>query len=105
MGCEDGASFRSIKSRVRVVVAICVGVGGVRIVRAYIRPGFKCCTSELAPLSPLCGPRQVLVGDFSAHNPEWGSECIHQQGVDVAYIASTYELEVLNSGECTFRTT
>ena len=73
----------------------------VTICNLYISPGVVLNRLDLLDLIAELPQPFILLGDFNAHHPLWGSESESPRGREVEDIISNLDLCVLNTGEAT----
>lgn len=72
------------------------------ICNVYISPSYRLAADELSRLyQQLPGP-VLMLGDFNAHNPLWGSRYLRPRGSLVENFLNDHSLVFLNDGSPTF---
>lgn len=72
------------------------------LIGVYISPSSNFETKRLADILSVCPAPWVIIGDFNAHHPAWGSTRTNAKGRRLASIAYNYDLTLLNDGSPTF---
>lgn len=72
------------------------------VIGAYIPPRDGLDKSYLFSTIQCCAAPRIIVGDFNAHHPQWGSAIMSNRGRDLADFMHTQDLVNINDGSPTF---
>lgn len=93
-------TFLTLKSSLQAVAAKIDHPFKATFVSVYIPPNTnaKDMQEDLTDLITEITNPFVLLGDFNAHNPLWGSSKTDHSGIAIETLTSNYNLTILNSG-------
>lgn len=83
---------------IQIIAAV---LSDITILSIYIPPSTTFIENEWAPiLTQICSPFMIL-GDFNAHSPSWGSKITNRSGRNLLDFIDTHNLCFLNDGSPT----
>lgn len=90
--------FHTLSNNFQIVAAV---VSDITILSIYIPPSTIFVENEWSTFISQIRPPYMLLGDFNAHSPSWGSEITNRSGRNLLYFMDTYNLCILNDGSPT----
>lgn len=85
-----------------VCVTIKRGKSSFTVIGVYLSPNSVFDSAHLENILSSCTPPHVIIGDFNAHNPVWGSTAMNIRGRHLAQFMASHNLHILNDGSPTY---
>lgn len=90
--------FHTLSNNFQIVAAV---VSDITILSIYIPPSTIFVENEWSSFISQIRPPYMILGDFNAHSPSWGSELTNRSGRNLLDFIDTYNLCILNDGSPT----
>ena len=78
-----------------------INLPGLSVTNVYVPPNASVTSNTLQTLLDCCSTRSILLGDFNAHHPAWGSPTTNTIGRRLHHVIDTSGLVIVNTETAT----